>query len=226
MHLQRSNAHGSGIGEGSAVNVQGPRRFLTDRSGTVDDVSRSDDLRHIALAEFARAGFAATSVQHLADLAGSSKAGVLYHYDSKERLLEAALAPALDELTALVDTTEAAGLDPAHRTQFLEAFVDYLLAHRQAVHLVITQGATLEDLPAMTRALGLMRRLAEIFTLATTSPLERLRYGIALGGAAYTLSAAQQLDIVEEDPAVLRAGLLAVISELLLPRTPHTDLAV
>ncbi|WP_317451280.1 TetR/AcrR family transcriptional regulator [Microcella alkalica] len=180
-------------------------------------MSRSDDLRLIALDEFASAGYAATSLQRIADLAGSSKASVLYHYDSKERLLEAVLAPALDDLDALIDTTAARGLELEHRPAFLEAFVDYLLQHRQVVHLVINQGSTLEDVPVMQRALGLMRRLAELFDLAASSPVEKLRYGIALGGAAYCLAAARQLAVEEEDPVVLRAALLAVIGELLLP---------
>nr|WP_223159162.1 TetR/AcrR family transcriptional regulator [Microcella alkalica] len=171
----------------------------------------------IALDEFASAGYAATSLQRIADLAGSSKASVLYHYDSKERLLEAVLAPALDDLDALIDTTAARGLELEHRPAFLEAFVDYLLQHRQVVHLVINQGSTLEDVPVMQRALGLMRRLAELFDLAASSPVEKLRYGIALGGAAYCLAAARQLAVEEEDPVVLRAALLAVIGELLLP---------
>lgn len=180
---------------------------------------RSEDLRLIALAEFASAGYAATSLQRIADLAGASKASVLYHYDSKEQLLEAALAPALDDLSALIDETAARGLDREHRAAFVERFVDYLLDHRQVVHLVINQGATLEDVPVMQRALVQMRRVADLFDLAASSPVEKLRYGIALGGAAYCLAAARQLDVVEEEPHVLRAGLLAVISELLLPVT-------
>lgn len=182
-------------------------------------MSRSDDLRLISLDEFATAGYAATSLQRIADLAGSSKASVLYHYDSKERLLEAVLAPALDGLDALVDTTAQRGLALEHRPAFLESFVDYLLEHRQAVHLVINQGSTLEDVPVIQRALGLMRRLAELFDLAASSPVEKLRYGIALGGAAYCLAASRQLEVEEEDPAVLRSALLAVIGELLLPDT-------
>lgn len=183
---------------------------------------RSDDLRLIALAEFATAGYAATSLQRIADLAGASKASVLYHYDSKESLLEAVLAPALDDLERLVEMTAQRGLELEHRAAFLETFVDYLLVHRQAVHLVINQGSTLEDVPVIQRALGLMRRLAELFDLAASSPVEKLRYGIALGGAAYCLAAAQQLQVEEEDPLVLRDALLAVIGELLLPA--HTAL--
>lgn len=182
-------------------------------------MSRSEDLRLIALAEFASAGYAATSLQRIADLAGTSKASVLYHYDSKEQLLEAALAPALDDLSALIDETAARGLDLEHRAAFVERFVDYLLEHRQVVHLVINQGATLEDVPVMQRALVQMRRVSDLFDLAASSPVEKLRYGIALGGAAYCLAAARQLEVVEEEPEVLRAGLLAVISELLLPVT-------
>ena len=48
-------------------------------------MSLHDQLRDIALTEFATAGYAATSLQRIADLAGTSKASVLYHYASKEQ---------------------------------------------------------------------------------------------------------------------------------------------
>ena len=50
-------------------------------------MSSQEDLRTIALAEFATAGYAGTSLQRIAELAGLSKSSVLYHYASKEALL-------------------------------------------------------------------------------------------------------------------------------------------
>ena len=44
----------------------------------------AEDLRTIALTEFATAGYAATSLHRIAELAGLSKSSVLYHYESKD----------------------------------------------------------------------------------------------------------------------------------------------
>lgn len=177
-----------------------------------------EDLRRIALDEFAAAGFAATSLQRIADLAGTSKASVLYHYDSKELLLEAVISPALDDLTRFVDGLTVTTFAPEHRHAFVERFVDFLLAHRQVVHLVINQGATLEDVPVVHRALEQMRRLAAFFELAAGSTVEKLRFGIALGGAAYCLASADELGVEPRvSPDELRAGLITVVSQLLVP---------
>ncbi|MBX9719527.1 MAG: TetR/AcrR family transcriptional regulator, partial [Microbacteriaceae bacterium] len=128
-----------------------------------------EQLRDVALDEFATAGYAGTSLQRIADLAGTSKASVLYHYDSKERLLEAAISPAVDDLRGFVDGMGIDTFAPEKLPAFVEQFVDVLLAHRQVVHFVINQGATLEDVPVVHRALEQMRRLAEYFELAPSS---------------------------------------------------------
>ncbi|MFL0712192.1 MAG: TetR/AcrR family transcriptional regulator [Microcella pacifica] len=67
-----------------------------------------DELRAIALAEFATSGYAATSLQRIADLAGTSKASVLYHFASKELLLADIVSPAVDDLDRLLDSIDTA----------------------------------------------------------------------------------------------------------------------
>ena len=63
----------------------------------------ADELRRVALELFASSGYHATSLQHIAEVAGVSKASVLYHFASKELLLEAALSPAIDRLGEILD---------------------------------------------------------------------------------------------------------------------------
>lgn len=175
-----------------------------------------DDLRDIALDEFASAGYAATSLQRIADLAGTSKASVLYHFESKERLLAEIVSPALDDLEQLIGSIEDAG--GIGRADFVERFVDLLLQHRQVVPLVINQGATLDDVPVMHRATELMRRVAELFRLASGSTLEKLRFGVAFGGVAYTLAAAERLGLNGEIPIdEVRSALLEILHDLLVP---------
>lgn len=180
-------------------------------------MSRHDELRDIALAEFASAGYSATSLQRIADLAGISKASVLYHYAAKEHLLEAAIAPTLDELDTLVATAEDAEYSVDNREAFVLRFVDFLLGHRQQVHLIINQQATIVDTPVINRAQALMVRLASFFHSRGASTAEKLRLGVAFGGAAYSLAAAKALGIEEPPVEEVREALVAVMLDLLLP---------
>ena len=176
-----------------------------------------EDLRLIALAEFASAGYAGTSLQRIAELAGLSKSSVLYHYASKEALLKAAISPAIDRMIRLLKPFEKAGLG-ADRRLFLEGFVDILLEHRLEVNLFINQGPSLVDVPVVDRANALVLRLAQFFALNSASLEEKMRFGIALGGAAYMLCTIHTLDIVESAPAEeMRPVLITILGELLEP---------
>ena len=180
-----------------------------------------DDLRAIALAEFATSGYAATSLQRIADLAGTSKASVLYHFASKELLLADIVSPALDDLETLLESIESAG--GLRRSDFVERFVDLLLQHRQVVPLVINQGATLDDVPVMHRATLIMLRVAELFRLASSSTKDKLRFGVAFGGVAYTLAAAERLGLNGEIPIDdVRSALLEILHDLLVPADTTT----
>lgn len=180
-----------------------------------------DDLRAIALTEFASAGYAATSLQRIADLAGTSKASVLYHFESKEKLLADIVSPALDDLEQLTSSPD--GPDSLRRSAFIERFVDLLLQHRQVVPLVINQGATLDDVPVMRRATELMHRVAELFRLASGSTIEKLRFGVAFGGVAYTLAAADRLGLNGEIPIdEVRFALLHILCDLLVSADAST----
>ena len=179
--------------------------------------SSQEDLRLIALAEFASAGYTGTSLQRIAELAGLSKSSILYHFSSKEALLEAAIAPAIDRMIRVLEPFEEAGLG-ADRRAFLEGFVDILLEHRLEVNLFINQGPSLVDVPVVDRANALVLRLAEFFSVNSQSLEEKMRFGIALGGAAYMLCAIKTLDIIEPAPVdETRAVLITILSDLLEP---------
>jgi AcrR family transcriptional regulator len=179
-------------------------------------MSSQEELRTIALAEFAAAGYAATSLQRIAELAGLSKSSVLYHYSSKEHLLEAAIAPAIDRMEAILTPLEGVGLGD-DRAAFLEGFVDFLLEYRLEVNMFINQGPSLVDVPVIDRANALVYRLAEFFAANSASIEEKMRFGIALGGAAYMLCTVQTLGIEVGPTDETRAALISIMGQLLAP---------
>lgn len=180
-------------------------------------MSSSEELRAIALQEFAHAGYAGTSLHRVAELAGLSKSSVLYHFVSKETLLEAAIAPAIDRMDAIISSLESAPLTDARRREFVVDFVDFLLEHRLEVHMFINQGPSLEDVPIVDRANQIVLRLATYFCETVPTTEGRLRFGVALGGAAYTLVTAQTLPLEESPIDETRAALVTIVGELLAP---------
>ena len=180
-------------------------------------MSNASDLRRIALAEFAAAGYAGTSIHRIADVAGVSKSAVLYHFTSKELLLEAAIAPAIDRLEGMLIELEADSLTVEARERFLLGFTDFLLDHRLEIHMFINQGPSLVDVPVIDRANALIQRLAEYFASNTASTVEKMRFGVALGGAAYMLCSQQSLEINDTPIDETRAALVTIMTELLAP---------
>lgn len=180
--------------------------------------SPAAELKTIALEQFALVGFAATSLQAIADAAGYSKSSVLYHFASKEALLEAVLDPAIDRLGIVLAGFTHSGDDRINRQEFIEAFVDFLLAHRLEVHIFINQGQSLHGTAVIDRANSLIIELTASLFAADSTTAERVRFGVALGGAAYTLVAGLTFagDALGP-PDEIRMALITVVSELLAP---------
>jgi len=180
-------------------------------------MSSYEELRSIALAEFAAAGYSATSLQRIAEVAGLSKSSVLYHFASKEALLEAAVAPAVDRMENIIGSMEGQPLDGDRRRSFIVEFVDFLLAHRNEVYIFINQATTLEDVPVIDRANRIVFRLATFFATAANTTKDRVRFGIALGGAAYLLGTQRSFDTEPAPVEETRSALISILSELLAP---------
>jgi AcrR family transcriptional regulator len=183
----------------------------------------SNELRAIALEQFASVGFAGTSLQQIADAAGYSKSSVLYHFASKEALLNDVLTPAIDRLEEILDRFAAStgvndAASVAARDRFVDEFIDFLLQYRLEVHTFINQGQSLRHIAVVDRAGELIVRLSNTLCDEHASTEDRLRFGVALGGAAYSLVAGMTFFHEKVAPAdEIRAALLAVVTELLAP---------
>ncbi|MGX5697875.1 TetR/AcrR family transcriptional regulator [Agromyces soli] len=183
-----------------------------------------DELRQAALEQFATAGFAATSLQQIADHAGYAKSSVLYHYASKEALLEAAVTPAIEQLEVLVGEFAAGRRSDAARGAFIGRFVDLLLGERLAVHVFVSQGHSLRGIPIIERGNAAIRVLADAICTGATLA-EQMRFGVALAGATYALVAGATFFDDDEMGELIhaytdddvRAALVDVLTELLIP---------
>ncbi|QJU54823.1 helix-turn-helix domain-containing protein [Herbiconiux sp. KACC 21604] len=175
------------------------------------------ELRQIALSMFAEHGYAGTSLQQIADAAGYSKSSVLYHFRSKEALFEAALAPSVAELAGFLESLVEKVISGDRRAEFTANFVDLLLAHRLAAHVIINQGQTLSDIPIIDEARGVIDRIGESFMLGLPSTKQRIRLGVALAGAAYILVASSPGLTAAEDIDEVREALIDVVGELITP---------
>jgi TetR/AcrR family transcriptional regulator len=175
-------------------------------------------LQQVALEQFSTAGFGGASLGTIAHAAGLSKSSVLYHYASKEALLAAAIEPAIDALADVVASYPEGG-GRAEHDRFVERFIDFLLEHRLAVHLFVNQGQVLGHIPAVERANTLVQRFSETVAERIPSVEDRIRFGVAIGGAAYILvAAANWADPAEPsdaEAADVRAALIDTVASLL-----------
>ncbi|MGR0318113.1 TetR/AcrR family transcriptional regulator [Agromyces sp. ZXT2-3] len=185
---------------------------------TTSRVRAADELRHAALEQFATVGFAGTSLQHIADEAGYAKSSVLYHFASKEALLEAAIEPAIAGFEDVLEEYLAAR-GTGRRRALVDRVVDLLLVHREAVHVFLTQGQSLSELPIIARANVAVRRLAAAVCEERESVDDQVRFGIALGGAAFLLTAGRNFADESTQPSddELRDALRRIIVDILTP---------
>lgn len=178
----------------------------------------------IALEQFCEIGYIGTSLQNIADRAGYSKSSVLYHFASKEALLEAAIAPAVDQLDALLTHSINRVSSVELREAFVEEFIDYLLEYRLQAHVIINQGQSLAGIPTVDRARGSIDRLSESFMTELPTTAQRIRLGVALAGAAYVLVAVPPMAEEVVPLADIRAALITVVAELVTPLAQQQSL--
>lgn len=186
--------------------------MVSDKPDTVSQ------LRRLALATMAERGIDGMTVQQIADEAGCAKSNVLYHFGSKQGLVEAALAPSVAALGELVGYLEGVVADggsiadpePAAR------FVDTLVEHRHAANLVLNRMGELPEGELLDRLCEGIQRLTGLVADRTSSLEDGLRIAIVLGGVAFALAGPMcaPADAPYEE---LRPALIKVAQELLEP---------
>ena len=115
---------------------------------------------------FARHGVSGTSLQMIADELGVTKAAVYHQFRSKEDIVWAVVAPALDTLTALVEAAEARRSRAERAETLLAGLVDLVVDHRRLAVMLQADPAVLR----LLRGHPTLRSLEERVTRALVGP--------------------------------------------------------
>lgn len=161
---------------------------------------------------FAERGVGGTSLQSIADRLGVTKAAVYHQFASKDEIVLAVAATAIQALRGIADTAEALRGDEA-RTATIEGLVDLALQERSTA-------AVLRRDPAMVRVLQshapYLEQIARVDALLLgPDPTDDLRIALAFAGAAIT--SVGDLPGLDQPAATLRAGLVAAMTRALTP---------
>jgi len=169
------------------------------------DIDRDDTrtrILDVALELIADNGFAATSTRELSERLGFTKAALYYHFRTKDDLLAALVAPAIDDLAKLAHGT------PLHtgvsgRRELLAGYVDLVATHEGLIR-VLSQDPSATGHPALVQSRGLYEELS-LQLAGTDHPdtTQRARVRAALGGIHAAL-----LHSAEDDPEVVRSAAL------------------
>lgn len=161
---------------------------------TFTEAARRDQITALAIDLIAQHGYAGTSLAKIAAAAGVSNAAVLYHFGSKNAVLEAAYAKVIGELGETVWTAMTqAGSAKASIDAYVRSLVDFLVSNPTYLRLMV-EVLTTSDLgrsgePPAAEAGTPPRwaQLAEAMSLAQQAgdlrPFNPRTYAIALGAA-------------------------------------------
>jgi AcrR family transcriptional regulator len=167
-----------------------------------------DEIITVAADLFSHAGFRGTSLQDIATGVGCSKATLLYHFDSKEAILAALVAPAAAELAEL-NGRLATLRGEAAREAAIHGFVDLVLRHRREAGLIYYGSIDVLLTPAFAEARPMIENLCSAFAAGSTDPVDVIAAEVVLAGIS-------SVAIDKPDDGDLRSALITVAKRALL----------
>ncbi|GAA1699571.1 TetR/AcrR family transcriptional regulator [Kribbella yunnanensis] len=107
------------------------------RERTFTEQARRTQLIDVTIELVAEHGYPATSLARIAESAGITKAAVLYHFPSKNALVESAYAHVLTGLVTAVGTAVAAAAPVDGPAAYVRSMVGHLREHPRHVRMII-----------------------------------------------------------------------------------------
>ncbi|MEV0590852.1 TetR/AcrR family transcriptional regulator [Nonomuraea cavernae] len=170
-------------------------------------MTTADDTRSRILAAaqelFAERGYANTSLADIAAAVGLTKTAVAYHFHPKDRLAAELLAPAADDMLALL------GTDFDGRRMFVDALVHFMVRHRAVIRLVMEDLSGADDAPPGSPGEALRTFRDEILTRLTgpePSAESRLRGWAVLGALQWGVVQTMDLPAEQVEKVLTRAA--------------------
>jgi AcrR family transcriptional regulator len=196
--------------------------LLTGRQVRYDESVREpghtrERLLAIALEEFTRQGYEATSLQQIADRLGVSKAALYYYFPAKRDILRALIEPMTADLEQRLNDSDPHphATAPGHGEEKLAEYIDFLISQRPVLAFMHQDTSWLGEMPELhERQRAARRRVAALLVGKNLDLERRVRFTVAMAG----ITAAVALH-PEADPAELRTALIACITPILAPMT-------
>lgn len=195
------------MGDDAVMSSSTAERTRPGRSGILDAATRL----------FAAQGVSGTSLQQIADAAGITKAAVYHHFPTKEQVVAAVLAPALEAIDAIVRTAGAHEGPRAITEAAIIGLADQAVTHRGRWAVLLQDAAVEEYVRNHPDHDELFTRLRALLTGPDPAPATRLQVAIFLSGL---LGPAQDPSCVDIDDDALRAGIVQAGRRLLLLDEP------
>lgn len=169
-------------------------------------------IRRVALELFVTQGFERTSLRHIAERLGFTKAALYYHYPSKAELIRSIVQPLVDDTNDALDAFEAEAPVPPH--DLLARWFEVLDEHR-AIFAALTRDASgLAHVDLEEWSLRLVDRLQRLLVGEDASLEQRVRAQVAIAGAS-------RVGFLEgsSDRARVRDAVVVACGDVLGPRT-------
>jgi AcrR family transcriptional regulator len=115
------------------------------RRPTITEQARRSQFIEVTIELVARRGSAGASLSRIAEAAGVSKAAVLYHFPTKNAVVEAAYEAVLKALVEHVGAAVAAHEGAAAVGAYIRSLVEYMRAHPDRARVIIVGIVTGED---------------------------------------------------------------------------------
>lgn len=172
-----------------------------------------DGLLSVATQLFAEQGVQGSSLQQIADAAGVTKAAVYHHFKSKEDIVAAVLAPALNAITAIVRMAGEYRPATARVEVAIVGLADQAVEHRELWTVLLRDAAVETMLTEDERYAEVFESLRQLLTGPRPNKRRPLLVAMFLSGL---VAPARDPRVAAMGDADLRAGIIEAGRRLLM----------